>query len=71
MSLPGGGAWVGDHGLLDGAITTEPFTVADAIEAARLRPVSSWVFLLVSPRVGKRLAVRGDLFLAEPFHQPG
>jgi ribonuclease VapC len=29
-----------DRGLLDGAITTEPFTVADAIEAARLRPLT-------------------------------
>ena len=29
-----------DRGLLDGVIATEPFTVADAIEAARLRPLT-------------------------------
>ncbi len=29
-----------DRGLLDGAIAVEPFTTADAIEAARLRPLT-------------------------------
>ncbi len=29
-----------ERGLLDGAIVVEPFTAADAIEAARLRPLT-------------------------------
>ena len=29
-----------DRGLLDGALAVEPFTTADAIEVARLRPLS-------------------------------
>ena len=29
-----------DRGLLDGAIAVEPFTAADAVEFARLRPLT-------------------------------
>jgi ribonuclease VapC len=47
-----------DRGLLDGAITTEPFTVADAIEAARLRPLTRAAGLSLGDRACLALARR-------------
>jgi ribonuclease VapC len=48
------------RGLLDGAITVEPFTAADATEAARLRPLTHRVGLSMADRaclaVARRLA---------------
>lgn len=49
-----------ERGLLDGAITVEPFTTADAIEAARLRPLTRDAGLSLGDRaclaVARRLA---------------
>ncbi len=49
-----------DRGLLDGAITVEPFTTADATEAARLRPLTRSAGLSLADRaclaVARRLA---------------
>ena len=45
-----------ERGLLDGAIAVEPFTTADAIEAARLRPLTR--------DAGLSLADRGCLAVA-------
>jgi PIN domain nuclease of toxin-antitoxin system len=51
-----------DRGLLDGAIATEPFTAADAVEVARLRP---------STRAqGLSLGDRACLALARRLHRP-
>lgn len=49
-------------GLLDGAITVEPFTVADAIETARLRPLTH--------RAGLSLGDRACLALARRLRAP-
>jgi ribonuclease VapC len=49
-----------DRGLLNGAITVEPFTTADATEAARLRPLTRSAGLSLADRaclaVARRLA---------------
>jgi PIN domain nuclease of toxin-antitoxin system len=45
-------------GLLDGAITVEPFTTADAIEAARLRPPTRDAGLSLGDRACLALARR-------------
>jgi ribonuclease VapC len=47
-----------DRGLLDGAIATEPFTVADAVEAARLRPLTRAAGLSLGDRACLALARR-------------
>jgi ribonuclease VapC len=47
-------------GLLDGAITVEPFTTADAIEAARLRPLTRDAGLSLGDRACLALARRLD-----------
>jgi PIN domain nuclease of toxin-antitoxin system len=50
------------RGLLDGAITVEPFTTADAIEAGRLRPLTRDAGLSLGDRaclaLARRLATR-------------
>jgi ribonuclease VapC len=45
-------------GLLDGAITVEPFTTADAIDAARLRPLTRDAGLSLGDRACLALARR-------------
>jgi ribonuclease VapC len=45
-------------GLLDGAITVEPFTAADAIETARLRPLTRVAGLSLGDRACLALARR-------------
>ena len=45
-------------GLLDGAITVEPFTTADAIDAARLRPLTRNAGLSLGDRACLALARR-------------
>ncbi|MGH2843433.1 MAG: type II toxin-antitoxin system VapC family toxin [Solirubrobacteraceae bacterium] len=50
------------EGGIGGAITVEPFTEADAIEVARLRPVSK--------TAGLSLGDRACLALAKRLHQP-
>jgi ribonuclease VapC len=45
-------------GLLDGAITVEPFTTADAIDAARLRPLTRDSGLSLGDRACLALARR-------------
>ena len=47
-------------GLLDGAITVEPFTAADAIEAGRLRPLTRDAGLSLGDRACLALARRLD-----------
>jgi ribonuclease VapC len=47
-----------DRGLLDGAIVAEPFTTADAIEAARLRPLTRKAGLSLGDRACLALAHR-------------
>ena len=47
-----------DRGLLGGAITVEPFTTADAIEAARLRPITLAAGLSLADRACLALAQR-------------
>jgi ribonuclease VapC len=47
-------------GLLDGAITVEPFTAADAIDAARLRPLTRDAGLSLGDRACLALARRLD-----------
>jgi ribonuclease VapC len=47
-------------GLLDGAITVEPFTTADAIDAARLRPLTRNAGLSLGDRACLALARRLD-----------
>ena len=49
-----------DRGLLGGAIATEPFTAADAIEAARLRPLTRAAGLSLGDRACLALARRLD-----------
>jgi ribonuclease VapC len=46
------------RGLLDGAITVEPFTTADATEAARLRPLTRSAGLSLADRACLALARR-------------
>ena len=53
---------LGDRGLLGGAITVEPFTAADAIETARLRPLTR--------SAGLSLGDRGCLALARRLSAP-
>ncbi len=48
-----------ERGLLDGAIAIEPFTAADAIETARLRPLTREAGLSLADRAC--LAVAGRL----------
>jgi ribonuclease VapC len=48
-------------GLLDGAITVEPFTAADAIDAARLRPLTRDAGLSLGDRACLALARRLDV----------
>jgi len=49
-----------DRGLLGGAISVEPFTYADAVETARLRPMTRSVGLSLGDRaclaLGRRLS---------------
>ena len=47
-----------DRGLLDGAITVEPFTAADATEAARLGPLTRSAGLSLADRACLALARR-------------
>lgn len=47
-----------DRGLLDGAIAVEPFTTADAIEAARLRPFTRSAGLSLADRACLAVARR-------------
>jgi len=47
-------------GLLDGAITVEPFTAADAIDAGRLRPLTRDAGLSLGDRACLSLARRLD-----------
>lgn len=49
-----------NSGLLDGAITVEPFTVADAIDTARLRPLTRDAGLSLGDRACLSLARRLD-----------
>lgn len=50
-----------DRGLLDGAVTVEPFTTSDAIDVGRLRPVTCDAGLSLGDRaclaVARRLGV--------------
>ena len=46
------------RGLLDGAVTVEPFTGADAVEAARLRPLTRSAGLSLGDRACIALARR-------------
>jgi len=48
------------RGLLDGAITVEPFTAADAIDAGRLRPLTRDAGLSLGDRACLALARRLD-----------
>jgi len=47
-----------DRGLLGGAITVEPFTGADAIQTARLRPLTRAAGLSLADRACLALAAR-------------
>jgi len=47
-----------EAGLLDGAITVEPFTTADSIEVARLRPLTRSAGLSLADRACLALAHR-------------
>jgi ribonuclease VapC len=47
-----------DRGLLDGAIAVEPFTTTDAIEVARLRPLTYSAGLSLADRACLALARR-------------
>lgn len=49
-----------DHGLLHGAIAVEPFTADDAVEAARLRPLTRDLGLSLGDRACLALARRLD-----------
>lgn len=49
-----------DRGLLDGAIAVEPLTTADAIEVARLRPLTRDLGLSLGDRACLALANRVD-----------
>jgi ribonuclease VapC len=50
-----------DRGLLDGAITVEPFTAADAVEVAHLRSITRKQGLSLGDRACIALAKRLDL----------
>jgi ribonuclease VapC len=50
-----------DRGLLDGAIAVEPFTTADAMEVARLRPLTRDLGLSLGDRACLALARRLDV----------
>lgn len=50
-----------DRGLLDGAISIEPFTTADAVEVARLCPITRSHGLSLGDRACLALARRLDL----------
>ena len=50
-----------ERGLLDGAISIEPFTVKDALEVARLRPITHGQGLSLGDRACIALACRLDL----------
>jgi ribonuclease VapC len=50
-----------DRGLLEGAISIEPFTVEDALEVARLRPATREQGLSLGDRACIALACRLDL----------
>jgi ribonuclease VapC len=50
-----------DRGLLDGAISVEPFTAEDALEVARLRPSTRERGLSLGDRACVALASRLDL----------
>ena len=50
-----------DRGLLDGAITVEPFTSADAVEVGRLRPLTRKHGLSLGDRACLALARRLEL----------
>jgi ribonuclease VapC len=50
-----------DRGLLDGAISIEPFTTDDALEVARLRPITRKQGLSLGDRACIALASRLDL----------
>jgi ribonuclease VapC len=50
-----------ERGLLDGAISVEPFTADDALEVARLRPSTSERGLSLGDRACVALASRLDL----------
>jgi ribonuclease VapC len=47
-----------ERGLLDGAIAVEPFTTADAVEAARLRPLTTDAGLSLADRACLAVARR-------------
>lgn len=47
-----------ERGVIGGAITVEPFTVADAVEAARLRPLTATAGLSLGDRSCLALARR-------------
>jgi ribonuclease VapC len=49
-----------DRGLLDGALAVEPFTTVDAIEIARLRPLTRDLGLSLGDRACLALATRLD-----------
>jgi ribonuclease VapC len=49
-----------ENGLLDGAISVEPFTATDAIEVARLRPLTRDAGLSLGDRACLALARRLD-----------
>jgi PIN domain nuclease of toxin-antitoxin system len=51
-------ATLAEGGLLDGAVTVEPFTAADAIDAARLRPLTRDAGLSLGDRACLALARR-------------
>jgi PIN domain nuclease of toxin-antitoxin system len=50
-----------DRGLLEGAISIEPFTIEDALEVARLRPATRAQGLSLGDRACIALACRLDL----------
>lgn len=50
-----------EHGLLDGAIAVEPLTTTDAIEIARLRPITRERGLSLADRACLALAKRLEL----------
>ena len=51
-------AQLAERGLLDGAITVEPFTTADAVEVGRLRPLTRDAGLSLGDRACLALARR-------------
>ncbi len=53
--------WMTDCGLLGGAVSVEPFTTEDALEVARLRPMTRDLGLSIGDRSCIALARRLDL----------